>query len=41
MAVVPGGHHNLLPDPDQPWSAEPWTDLGYQALGFFLEHLAR
>ena len=40
LQTVLGGHHNMLPDPDMPWSDTPWTDLGYRALAFFTNHLA-
>lgn len=33
------GHHNMGPDEFAPWSEEPWTELGYQALRFFQQHL--
>lgn len=36
---VTGGHHNMGPDEFAPWSDEPWTELGYQALLFFQRHL--
>lgn len=36
---VTGGHHNMGPDEFAPWSDEPWTELGYQALRFFQRHL--
>ena len=38
--VVHGGHHNLRHDVDLPWSDEPWTHLGHQALEFFTKHLS-
>ena len=40
LRTILGGHHNMLPDPDMPWSDTPWTDLGYEALAFFTNHLA-
>lgn len=39
LRTIHGGHHNLLPDPDHPWADTPWTELGYEALDFFTEHL--
>lgn len=39
--VVENGHHNMLPDEDQPWGNEPWTKLGWQALEFFRQTLER
>jgi acetyl esterase/lipase len=40
LHTVPGGHHNLRQDADEPWSDVPWTDLGRQALDFFTRHLS-
>jgi acetyl esterase/lipase len=39
LHTIHGGHHNMLPGPDIPWSDTPWTDLGYEALAFFTKHL--
>jgi acetyl esterase/lipase len=36
--VIEGGYHNLRPDPT-PWTDQPWTSLGYQAVEFFTTHL--
>jgi acetyl esterase/lipase len=36
---VPGGHHNMRDDVDEPWTDVPWSDLGLQALAFFTRHL--
>jgi acetyl esterase/lipase len=41
LRTVPGGHHNLLHDPDLPRTDTPWTGLGHEALTFFSEHLSR
>jgi acetyl esterase/lipase len=35
LHTIPGGHHNLLPDGELPWSDTPWIALGRQALEFF------
>lgn len=37
--LVQGGHHNMREDPTLPWSDEPWTALGREALAFFTKHL--
>jgi hypothetical protein len=39
LRTVPGGHHNLLHDPDLPWTDTPWTALGHEALTFFSKQL--
>lgn len=39
LHTVPGGHHNLRQDVEEPWSDVPWIDLGRQALEFFTKHL--
>jgi acetyl esterase/lipase len=40
LRAIHGGHHNMLPDPEAPWTDTPWTDLGHEALAFFTKHLA-
>lgn len=37
--LIQGGHHNMRDDPTLPWSDEPWTALGREALAFFTKHL--
>ncbi|GAB3418061.1 alpha/beta hydrolase fold domain-containing protein [Flindersiella endophytica] len=37
--AMAGRYHNLQPDGEGEWPAEPWTELGKQALAFFDHHL--
>lgn len=39
LHTVDGGHHNMREDPLLPWTDEPWTALGREALAFFAGHL--
>ncbi|MGI8870225.1 MAG: prolyl oligopeptidase family serine peptidase [Mycobacteriales bacterium] len=40
LITVPGGHHNLLPDPDAPYRRSVWSDTGHRAARFLSERLS-
>ncbi|MER7250619.1 prolyl oligopeptidase family serine peptidase [Kribbella sp. NPDC000426] len=40
LLPIPGGHHNLLDDPDAPYDGQVWYDVADEAAQFFTRQLA-